>query len=292
MSMKYLGATFDMHGGGMDLLFPHHENELAQSESATGQPLARYWMHNGLTRIKTKLSSGEWADEKMSGSIGNVVSAAELLQQYGAETLRYMLLSTQYRRPIEFSDDAVTSARKAMATFIRLAERIDRLTARPPRGDEPDMDAMALRMLETEQAPFVRAILAQKMRFLEMMDDDFNTAGAIAVLHEIASDINSFLEQNRAEATRPADVVQLAAGAVATLQNLGRIIGLFRTGLRQADAPKQPDLAANLVGLLIQLRNEARQSKNFKLSDGIRDGLAKLGVVLEDRPDGTGWRRQ
>src|SRR5512143_1989287 len=104
MSMKYLGETLDIHGGGMDLLFPHHENELAQSESATGKPFARYWMHNGLTRIKTKMSGGEYGAEKMSRSIGNVVSARQLIEQHGAELVRYFLLSTHYRRPIEFTD--------------------------------------------------------------------------------------------------------------------------------------------------------------------------------------------
>src|SRR5262245_2129348 len=103
MSMKYLGPSFDMLGGWLDLMIPYHENELAQSECATGQPFAKFWMHNGLTRIKTKLAGGEWADEKMSGSIGNVVSAKELIDQHGAELLRYMLLGTHYRRPIEFT---------------------------------------------------------------------------------------------------------------------------------------------------------------------------------------------
>src|SRR4030095_11159867 len=109
---KYLGPTFDMHGGGMDLMFPHHENEMAQSESATGQPFAKFWMHNGLTRIKTHLAGGEARDEKMSGSLGNVISAKELLEKYGAELMRYMLLSTHYRRPIEFTDDVLAAAKK------------------------------------------------------------------------------------------------------------------------------------------------------------------------------------
>ncbi len=115
MSMKYLGQTFDMHGGGMDLLFPHHENELAQSESATGKPFVHYWMHNGLTRIKTKLSGADREKmEKMSGSLGNVVSAQQLIEQYGPDMLRYFLLSTHYRSPIEFTDDALAGARRAM----------------------------------------------------------------------------------------------------------------------------------------------------------------------------------
>src|SRR5262249_47711267 len=139
MSMKYLGQTFDMHGGGMDLMFPHHENELAQSESATGKEFVKYWMHNGLTRIKTKLPSGEWADEKMSGSIGNVVSARELIDKHGADLLRYLLLSTHYRRPIEFTDEVLVNARKGLSVFSRLSERVQRLTGQPMTDEQPDM---------------------------------------------------------------------------------------------------------------------------------------------------------
>src|SRR2546423_5797464 len=128
MSIKYLGETFDMHGGGMDLLFPHHENELAQSESATGRPFARWWMHNGLTRIRTKLKSGEWADEKMSGSLGNVVSANELVQKYGADLVRYFLIATHYRRPIEFTEQVLENNRKGLAVFTRLFERVQMIT--------------------------------------------------------------------------------------------------------------------------------------------------------------------
>src|SRR5215470_1115087 len=119
MSMKYLGEMFDIHTGAVDNIFLHHENELAQSECATGKPFVKYWMHNGLTRIKTKLASGEWADEKMSGSIGNVVSARELIDKHGADLLRYLLLSTHYRRPIEFTEEVIANARKGLNVFTR-----------------------------------------------------------------------------------------------------------------------------------------------------------------------------
>ncbi|MGH7177698.1 MAG: cysteine--tRNA ligase, partial [Tepidisphaeraceae bacterium] len=164
MSMKYLGETFDMHGGGMDLLFPHHENELAQSESATGKPLSKYWLHNGLTRLNTK---------KMSGSIGNVVSVKALLEGHGPELLRYMLLSTHYRRPIEFTDEVLSGARKGIGTFYRLFERVGRLVG--AGGKPPEMNDVSLDMLDSEHAPFVKRVLGYKMKFLEMMDDDFNT---------------------------------------------------------------------------------------------------------------------
>jgi cysteinyl-tRNA synthetase len=290
MSVKYLGETFDIHGGGMDLMFPHHENELAQSESATGKPFAKYWLHNGLTRIKTKLASGQWADEKMSGSLGNVVSARELLDTWGPELLRYMLLSTHYRRPIEFTEEVLTNSKKALGVFTRLFERVARVTGKNPAEGTSDMDEVANRLLDSEVGSFAKQVVGDKMRFLEMMDDDFNTAGAIAVLHEIAGSINSFLEQNKGDTAREPDVIQAAAASTQTLIKLGQILGLFRV-----EAPgvktKEPGTVEQLMELLIQVRNEARKTKQFALSDAVRDGLKKIGITLEDRPDGTGWRR-
>ncbi|MGA2443513.1 MAG: cysteine--tRNA ligase, partial [Tepidisphaeraceae bacterium] len=226
MSMKYLGETFDIHGGGMDLMFPHHENELAQSESATGKPFAKYWLHNGLTRIKTKAAGGEWTDEKMSGSLGNVVSARELLDTWGAELVRYMLLSTHYRRPIEFTDKVLENSKKALAVFARLVERIERLAGKPLAENSPGMDQLANRLLESEVGVFARQTIGDKMRFLEMMDDDFNTAGAIAVLHEMSGSINALLERNQTETERQPDVIQAAGAATQTLRRLGQILGL------------------------------------------------------------------
>jgi cysteinyl-tRNA synthetase len=291
MSVKYLGETFDIHGGGMDLMFPHHENELAQSECATGKPFAKFWLHNGLTRIKTKLAGGQWADEKMSGSLGNVVSARELLDAWGAELLRYMLLSTHYRRPIEFTEEVLVNSKKGLAVFSRLFERIGRLTGKPPADGSQDMDQIAGRLLESEVGNFVRQVVGDKMRFLEMMDDDFNTAGAIAVLHEITGSINGFLEQNRADTERHPEVVETAAAAVQTLRKLGRILGLFRPEIPGVVA-KEPGTVEQLMALLIQVRDEARKTKQFALADSVRDGLKTIGITLEDRPDGTGWRRE
>jgi cysteinyl-tRNA synthetase len=291
MSRKYLGETFDIHGGGMDLLFPHHENELAQSESAFGKPFVKYWLHNGLTRIKTKLASGEWADEKMSGSIGNVVSARQLLENWGPELLRYMLLTTHYRRPIEFNDEVLVNARKAMSVFVRLTERISRLAGKPITEDAPDLDYTSATLLESEVGGFVRQTLGQKMKFHEMMDDDFNTAGAIAVLHEIAGSVNSFLEQNRAEANRQPDVMLAASSALQTLRRLGQILGLFRPGATRPNN-KEPGTMDQLMALFIQLRNDARANKDFALADAVRDGLKKIGITLEDRPEGTIWRKE
>jgi len=290
MSMKYLGETFDIHGGGLDLMFPHHENELAQSECCTGKPFAKTWMHNGLTRIKTKLASGEWADEKMSGSIGNVVSAHELLDKYGPELLRYMLLSTHYRRPIEFTDDVMTASRKGLMVFGRLFERVERLTSKPLVADAADLDALSARV-DADLAPLVREGQAAQSRFLEMLDDDFNTAGAIAVLHELAGTINAFIEQHHADSNRQPKVVEAAAAAAHTLKKLGNVLGLFRDAIKPSTDAGGETLD-QVMQLLIQIRNDARKNKNFALADQVRNGLTAIGIKLEDRPDGTGWRKE
>jgi cysteinyl-tRNA synthetase len=296
MSMKYLGQTFDMHGGGMDLLFPHHENELAQSESATGQKFVKYWIHNGLTKMKTKLAGGEVRDEKMSGSLGNVVSAQELVQQHGAQLVRYMLLMTHYRRPIDFSEEVVVAARKGLSTFQRLFERIDRMGAssKNKSGKSLEIGDISADLLEGEHASMAREVVNMKMKFLEMMDDDFNTAGAIGVLHELAGLINGYIETSKAEREKQPDVLRAVAAATQTLRNLGGLLGLFRGPLAPPASATEAaggETLDKVMGLLIQLRNDARKNKNFKLADGIRDGLTSIGITLEDRPDGTFWRK-
>jgi cysteinyl-tRNA synthetase len=290
MSTKYLGETFDIHGGGMDLLFPHHENEVAQSECATGQPFVKYWLHNGLTRIATKLAGGQVKMEKQSKSLGNVIDARELISTRGADFVRYLLLTTHYRSPIDFSEDVMASAKKGLATFQRLFERVQRLTGRPLPEKGDDMDRAAGALLETEHAPFARSAMALKMKFLEMMDDDFNTAGAIAALHELAGEVNGFVERNNLEQTKNATLITAAAAGAQTLKNLAMVLGLF-TAKAAAPTAQVDTLPGQLMALLIQLRQEARASKNFALADSIRKGLTEIGVTLEDRAGGTEWRR-
>jgi cysteinyl-tRNA synthetase len=279
-----------MHGGGMDLMFPHHENEMAQSESATGQPLAKFWMHNGLTRIKTKLAGGDDRLEKMSGSHGNVISAAELLEKYGAELMRYMLLSTHYRRPIEFTDDVMTAAKKGLSVFHRLFDRIERLAGGPLTDETQDMDRTAASLLEGENGHFARGILGHKMKFLEMMDDDFNTAGAIAVLHEMAGETNAFIERHNIETNKQPDLIQAVTAAAQSLRKLGLVLGLFRAGAPKSGGADK-GLVDQLMALLIKLRADARVAKNFAIADGVRNGLTEIGITLEDRADGTIWRK-
>jgi cysteinyl-tRNA synthetase len=289
MSMKYLGETFDIHGGGMDLLFPHHENELAQSECCTGKPFAKYWMHNGLTKIKTKLASGEVKNEKMSKSLGNVIDAKALLKQLGTELFRYLLLTTHYRSPIDFSDEVVIAAKGGLAGFARLFQRIERLTG-DSSTTSADIDAVAGELQKGKTEPFVTSVLHFRTKFLERMDDDFNTGGAIGVLHELANGINGFLEQSNAERDKPADVLKAATAATQTLRNLGQLLGLFRVQAQNTSS-NNDGLTSDLMKLLIKLRQDARKSKNFAMADAIRNGLTEIGVTLEDRADGTDWRK-
>jgi len=163
MSMKFLGPTIDIHGGGLDLMFPHHENELAQSESFTGKTFTKFWLHNGLTKVSTKTAAGQWRSEDMHASSGNAIGARQLIERHGPELFRYMLLCTHYRRPIDFSDDVVAAAGRGLATFTRLAERIERLTGTPVDKAQHEIDQVAAALMESEIGSFVRNAIAARV---------------------------------------------------------------------------------------------------------------------------------
>jgi cysteinyl-tRNA synthetase len=279
MSLKYLGETFDIHGGGMDLMFPHHENELAQSECCTGKPFAKYWLHNGLTRMATKVAGGQIKQEKMSKSLGNVLDPVALVNEHGRELVRYLLLSTHYRSPIDFSDQVVQSSKKGLSTFARLFERVERLGGAPG---------------EIRDEAFAKSVAGLKAKFMDAMDDDFNTAGAIAALHELASEVNAFIAKSGVEKSKDSALVGSVAAGAKVIRDLASILGMFRGPLDGAKAisSEQSQLADDLMRLIIELRASARAKKDFAMSDAIRDGLKKLQITLEDRADGTGWRRE
>ena len=294
MAMKILGETFDFHGGGLDLLFPHHENEIAQSECATGKPFAKYWLHNGLTRMKTKAASGEWKVDKIAGSEitagrqeGSAVDAAALIAEHGADLLRYLLLSTHYRSPIEFTADVLASSKKGLSVFPRLFERIERILGQKRPADAADMENAPPAIRDGE---FGNSILAYQARYVEMMDDDFNTAGAIAVMHELAGAINAFIEQNHVERDKSAEQITAVSAGMATLRNLAHILGLFRKEAARPQGQESQTLD-QVMNLLITMRAEARKDKNFALADRIRKGLGEIGITLEDRPGETIWRK-
>jgi cysteinyl-tRNA synthetase len=299
MSMKLLGQTLDIHGGGLDLQFPHHENELAQSESYTGRTFARYWMHNGLMRIRSqsrKIKDQPGADDdgtelqKMSKSLGNEIVVREVLKKHEPETLRLLLLNTHYRSPIEYSEDRLAELRRGLDGFHRFFERYERITAQsfyqvqaPDRHGGFDMTG--------KHAEFLTEVSRLRDTFLACMDDDFNTGGAVGVLYELLTALNRFadtqqLESGQAEAAARQEFQR----GVVVLRELGQILGLFYQP-PAAKSGANDELVNGLVQLLIDLRAEARKTKNFALADQIRQRLGKLDITLEDRPGGTGWRR-
>jgi len=289
MSMALLGETFDIHGGGMDLIFPHHENEIAQSETATGQPFARYWMHNGLTRIRTKAAGGEWTDEKMSKSVGNIRTISDLLGEHNPETIRMFILSTHYRRPLDFSDEQLANTEKAAGSFYRLFQRVSRTTADDVYATGATLQQARSRATDDEQQAFADAVTAARVRLYEAMDDDFNTAGAIASLHDLAGIINRYIDAHRLEGEGRPDDRDLVLAAGRELVSNGRILGLF-----EAPPPPPPSggLESDLMDLLIDLRAQTRAAKNFGMADQIRDRLAEMGLSLEDTTGGTIWRKE
>jgi cysteinyl-tRNA synthetase len=302
MAIRHLGETLDIHGGGLDLRFPHHENELAQSESATGQPFARVWMHNGLL----KMGSG-----KMAGSVGNVLNVADALKYVSGETLRFFFLTTHYRSPIDLGEwdprekdsaaipPGLETARRAHETFVRLGERFDRVT-----GQKFAEAAVPTRTQEGRT--FRRPEFAEFLtRFREHMDDDFNTGGAVGVLFEMASALNKLADAAKLEDPAKADADARASFAEGSLlvKELGSVLGLFFEVPGATLLGGKDKLVAGLLQLLIEVRNNIRaEAKKIASKDDpmrkalfeqaglIRDRLAELGVTLEDRPAGTTWR--
>jgi len=298
MSRSLLGETFDIHGGGLDLVFPHHENEIAQSECCHGKPMVKYWMHNGLMRAAAAGKVGGRADrEQEQATVDTKISRskgagglAELIAQKGGETLRFFLLRTHYRSTIAFGDEGLQEARGALEAFTRFFERYERITGETFY----DLTPIARRVdgeLLPDGDPLLADVAERRASFLAKMDDDFNTGGASSDLFELVRLLNKFSDQQRLEETAARDEKLLTAfrRGVATLRELTAIFGLFRRP-PQKQAAVSDALVGKLMELLISLRAEARTKKDFATSDKIRDSLAALGVVLEDRKDGTLWR--
>ena len=252
MSTECLGAHFDIHGGGMDLQFPHHENEIAQSEGATGERFVNYWIHNGFVQVD---------EEKMSKSLGNFFTVREILRRYQPEEVRYFILSSHYRSPLNYSDDNLDNARGALQ---RLYTALRDAGTAPGVDPQPEVDA----------------------RFRAAMDDDFNTPEALAVLFELARDINRAREQRQAE---------LAGRLAGALRNLGGRLGLLQADpesyLRGQQGAARQGPTDDEIDALVAQRDAARADRNWAEADRLRDQLTALGVMLEDGPAGTRWRR-
>jgi cysteinyl-tRNA synthetase len=279
MSMQFLGKTFDFHGGGRDLIFPHHENEIAQSEAANGCRFVKYWLHNGFVNINS---------EKMSKSLGNFFTIRTVLEQYDPETLRFFILSAHYRSPIDFSDQNLDEAQTGLERIYSCLAVLDEaLSAQPSSVDLPALETLPEAGLE------LREKVDQAIpRFCEAMDDDFNTALSLGVLFETVRATNRFLAEAK-------EFGPLALSLLAHVRNIfaetGAVLGLFSRrpaewlGAIKAAKAGQMSILPDEIERLITERAEARKAKDFKRGDEIRDLLLQQGVQLLDSPQGTTW---
>jgi cysteinyl-tRNA synthetase len=293
MSKKLLGETFDIHGGGLDLVFPHHENEIAQSECCHHKPMVLYWAHNGLLRAGTgsdKIGGGDAAG-KMSRSKG-AGGLADLIRRQGGERIRFFLLRTHYRSTVLFNEPAIEEAGTGLESFYRLFKRYTRVTGQDfytlnaPRSRSDGEAASA-----AGADPALQSADTARKKFLAAMDDDFNTGGAIGELFELAKITNKFCDDADLENQGKSDAAAVAkfTALLTTLKELSGILGIFLAPPAKPQAGGGDDLLAQLMPLVIDLRAAARKSRNFSVADKIRDGLAPIGVALEDRPGGTEW---
>ena len=250
MSMKYLGETFDIHAGGKDLLFPHHENEVAQSECATGRPFARYWMHNGFINID---------NEKMSKSLGNFFTVRDILKEYNAEDVRMFMLSAHYRSPVNFSRDMVAQAH---ASLQRLYTARDHMLFLLKNAKD--------QQLTEEENALLEKIAAHARRFDEAMDDDMNTADAMGAIFELVKDANVSLSDQSSKA--------VIEKILAVLTELTDVLGLL--------SKKADDGLPAEIQEMVDARAQARKEKNWKRSDELRDALAAAGYIVKDTPQG------
>ena len=279
MSMEFLGKTFDFHGGGKDLVFPHHENEIAQSEGANGCQFVRYWLHNGFVNIDS---------EKMSKSLGNFFTIREVLEKYDPETLRFFILSAHYRSPIDFSDQNLDDASTGLERIYSCLAGLDEILGNTVSPAElPTIETLSISGAELHQK-------AEQLipRFVEAMDDDFNTAQALGVVFEVVRATNRFLAET-------AEYNPIALSLVARVRHLmidaGSVLGLFTTSpvqwleKKKNSKASQIDISPEEIERLIIERAEARKARDFKRGDEIRDLLLEKGILLLDSPQGTTW---
>ncbi len=271
MSMKYLGSTFDIHGGGADLIFPHHENEIAQSEAHSGKPFVNCWVHNGFITIDK---------EKMSKSLGNFFTIRDILEDFDAEVLRAFMISTHYRSPIEFSPEQLAQTEASIDRYYSTVLRISEFLSVTSKKDKPAG-------IEEEFREF---ITTAKNSFNESMDDDLNSALAVGCIFELIREINRYLDK-RPSGNKANELITLALG---TLDELKGVLNIFQKTpqdwYRSLIRTRKIEITEETISELINKRHEARKEKDFVKSDAIRKELEHMGITLEDKTDGTHWR--
>jgi len=258
MSTKYLGQPFDIHGGGVENKFPHHESEIAQSEAATGKPFARYWMHNGMLMIR---------GEEMHKSLGNFITLEQAFERWEPMVIRFFILLSHYRGRLDVTEEAVDAAEKGLERLLSAMRAVRRRLVAAPEG-EVSSEGVAL-------------LDRSRQQFEEAMNDDFNTAGAIAVLFDLTREVNTLLSE-----PQPVSKGTLQAIDGLYTRLVGDVLGIQLDAL---DKDVSSELSGNLVELLIETRAKLRQAKQWALADEVRNQLAALGVQLQDGPQGTTW---
>ena len=255
--MKYLGESIDIHGGGQDLVFPHHENEIAQSEASTGKIFAKFWVHNGLITMN---------GEKMAKSTGNFLTLAQALKKYPGEVIRYFFLSSHYRSPLNYSENSLKEASSSLNRVYNLLNRIEEET-----GDAVPLKKEKITPLFEELSD----------KFIRAMDDDFNTPSALSAIFEMVKSANLILGEPLSESLR-AVLLEISD----KIRYLGNILGLFQKKKDKELSQKTEDL----LKILIEVRAKLRQEREWDLADEIRKKLEDIGILLEDKKEETKWR--
>ena len=286
MSSKYLGLPFDIHGGGMDLRFPHHENEIAQAEAGTGKQFARYWMHVGLLTVD---------GEKMSKSLGNIINVKDILDKWDPEVIRFFFAQAHYRSPPDFSERALSNAKKGLVRIYRVKEKLENLAGENKNFDKKD--------LSDSEKEYLEVVERFKEEFESAMDDDFNTPQAVSTIFDFINKTNKFLEKNKKTNSH------LIKYALDTLVELGGILTLFqkketKNGIDEGISEDIRQLAKkyvsdvdskkvdDLLNLILEIREKARKNKDWSTADSIRNELEKLGFEIQDTSDGPVWRKK
>ena len=313
MSRRILGKTFDIHGGGLDLVFPHHENELAQSRCCHSAPMVKYWMHNGLMRASSSTGKVGGKSDRSSDTTANVTNEpaddvagkisrskgagglAQLIEKQTGERIRFFLLKSHYRSTTLFGDEPLAEAGTALETFYRLFERYERISGVSAYALEVGNSRNQFVAPRTTNDEIVET-LRLRDSFLAKMDDDFNTGGAVSDLFEISRCLNRLIESAGLEDSKKRTIenVALLTEGIKILRELASILGLFLKPCKQSSqsSDSSAEIVEGLMQLIIQIRADARTKKDFATSDLVRNGLTTLGITLQDGKDGTLWEKK